>query len=594
MLLLRAPRASVGYITDALPPKQRVKQMSELGSLSGLFFMVGPPIGSFIAAVTPLGMKAPFYFGALTAVLCFAFGYVRLLSPATVMRCVSETPNFKARKRWEMLRTTYTPRLERYSAKEAGSTQWLVVAAALVGSFLSTIIMNVPAIVLALGPMRSIGLGPNVFGAMLMGMGLQAAAIQWYVFTPLQKSVGLFAVGALAGALSIVCELTWMQVGRDACGGALPVPCFLARATAFDVLCLVVGAIFNGSGFMLSRAVISPVCASAATTTNTGFVIGLGASAGSAGRVVGPLIWGPIAEISSRTAFMLATALAAAMGAMWLAAAICASIVASVGASKKGPVARGHIGLGGSIVVALLLLVLLRVPMSKVPRWLQVHITGDEWTFFHGTIFGFVTLGICLCVCRLMRHQWRRSKLMQAWQLAEFALLEEDEDQAYQSTIASGAILTTNYNSSRLRIAKLPPTPAPTPAKASPAALVQDGAGTKPREHAAGKAPASSPPSAPCAASAVPDVGQPLLSKPESSPTRACNQYLVPRESISDGLVQRRLRGLSTGPPQLRPSALPVATRLPPPECPEAGTRSTTTTTTLMTDAREHSQSCDA
>lgn len=299
------------YIVDALPPKERIQRMSDLGALSGIFFLFGPPIGSLVATITPLGLSGPFVFGAVVSFCVFAWSFTKILDQETLVDFVQRTPNYQARQRWKRLSEKYCPDMAAVIKKDSaqGSTNWSIVVVAMLGALVAAVITNVPAIVLAIGPMHHIGLNAQAFGMLLTMMGIVATAVRALFFTALQDAVGLHITGAIGGLSSVICELLWLQVGRG--GGT--------SATAFDLFALIVGGLFNATGFMLAGAVISPIMASVAEASKVGFVIGLGASAQSAGRVVGPLLWGWIVEqLSTQIAFLAAAAIAAALGVMWV------------------------------------------------------------------------------------------------------------------------------------------------------------------------------------------------------------------------------------------------------------------------------------
>ena len=58
-----------------------------------------------------------------------------------------------------------------------------------------------PAVLLALGPMHTIGLGSQAFGVVLMGMGVTALLTQLVVFKRLQPVIGLYKLGVVAATL---------------------------------------------------------------------------------------------------------------------------------------------------------------------------------------------------------------------------------------------------------------------------------------------------------------------------------------------------------------------------------------------------------
>ena len=68
--------AANAYLTDICPPQDVPKRMALLAALAGLAFVVGPPVGSALSAVS---LKFPFVAGATTSALALllAFRYLR-------------------------------------------------------------------------------------------------------------------------------------------------------------------------------------------------------------------------------------------------------------------------------------------------------------------------------------------------------------------------------------------------------------------------------------------------------------------------------------------------------------------------------------
>ena len=74
---------------------------------------------------------------------------------------------------------------------------------------------------LALGPMHTIGLGSQAFGVVLMGMGVTALLTQLVVFKRLQPVIGLYKLGVVAATLFGTSAILFLMIGRTPCEALL-------------------------------------------------------------------------------------------------------------------------------------------------------------------------------------------------------------------------------------------------------------------------------------------------------------------------------------------------------------------------------------
>ena len=311
------------YIADVVTVKEdRAKTLANLSALNALAVMVGPPLGSLLAYLTPLGLKGPFFAGCVGAAVGAIFAAFNLLSKEQLERLRNETPQAKARARWAKCRQEYVPSLELRNV--SFGERWGTVYAAVFIAGSSAMLNATPAVLLALGPLSHIGLGHEAFGVILMGMGLCGALVQLKVFRPLLASIGIFYAGAVGAVCSAGAPVFFLLVGRFPCvpaADASPLSCLLQSASIVDLLALAAGSALFAAGFILCSACVSPVLVQSATPKTTGMVVGLGGMGSAVGRALGPATWGMILRASNvATGFLSAFALGSCVLGAWMLA----------------------------------------------------------------------------------------------------------------------------------------------------------------------------------------------------------------------------------------------------------------------------------
>ena len=118
------------YISDIVRPKERPKRLGTLGALNGLAVVLGPPLGSFIAA-TPLGLSGPFYAGFVFSLAGLGMSSMYLLSSEDVELLRMASPAVRARDRWARIRDTHVPALAAAGARRnQDGERWTTICTA--------------------------------------------------------------------------------------------------------------------------------------------------------------------------------------------------------------------------------------------------------------------------------------------------------------------------------------------------------------------------------------------------------------------------------------------------------------------------------
>lgn len=336
------------YIAAVARPKDRANRLANLGALNGLAVMLGPPIGSAIAA-SPVGLVGPFLIGGSVSACGVFVAMHNLYSPAEIEALRKFSPAAHARDRWHRLRERYLPVNESAAGRTRDDERWptIIMTSSVAG--LASLLNATPAVVLALGPMERIGLGTEAFGLVLMCMGLCGLVVQLTLFKPLHKRVGLYATGALGGVCSMLAPIAFLCVGSlSPCArplaslpaahlvappadaalaqalaetGGRAAACAVAGASLVDLGCLGLGSLFFAAGFILCNSCVSPVLVQSASSRSTGKIVGIGAMGASIGRALGPATWGLVLRTTDvTTALLTAAGIACAVIAAWLTA----------------------------------------------------------------------------------------------------------------------------------------------------------------------------------------------------------------------------------------------------------------------------------
>ena len=321
------------YIADIVEPRERAQRLASLGALNALAVMLGPPLGSLIAS-TPLGLSGPFLVGAVMAAGGVLLALHSLMSKEELETLRKTSPAARAQSHWQKLREEFTPSLSSPAGRVTNDERWptITITAIIAGG--AAMLNATPAVVLALGPMKSVGLGQGAFGVALMWMGVCGIVVQLGVFKRLVTSWKLYRIGAMGATCSSLAPLAFLLIGRRPCAPSPVSPpdriaisaevaslCVYARASAADLLLLMAGSALFAAGYILCNACISPILVQSATSKSTGRIVGLGATGAAVGRALGPATWGLILRVSNvPTAFVSACAIATMIAAAWLVA----------------------------------------------------------------------------------------------------------------------------------------------------------------------------------------------------------------------------------------------------------------------------------
>jgi MFS transporter, DHA1 family, tetracycline resistance protein len=244
--------ASVGtasaYIADITPPEERSKRMGLIGAAFGVGFVLGPAIGGILSQWS---VTAPFWFAAVLSMLNAVLMWIMLPEPE----------RHSARER--------SPVNLRQTFEEAGSWRLGVV------TIIYFIAIAGFAIVTVIYPQvshRRFGLNQSQISYIFVMVGLIGAAIQGGGIGRLVQRFG-DANLAIAGFAIMSLSMMMMPLARS-------VPLFLLFTVGLAV------------GNSLSQPTVNAIASKSATAALQGRVMGVVQSAGSLGRVLGPVLAG--------------------------------------------------------------------------------------------------------------------------------------------------------------------------------------------------------------------------------------------------------------------------------------------------------------
>ena len=263
-------------LSPALPlhalPSQPCAPVSALCSLS-------IPLAAQAIAASPAGLSGPFVVGGVASVLGVALAFTQLYSPAEIEALRKFSPAARARDRWRRLREQHAPAAASEAGRVADDERWPTIMVIISVAVLSSLLNATPAVLLALGPMASIGLGTEAFGVILMLMGLSGLLTQVTLFRRLHQRFGLYTTGAMGGVCSAMAAMAFLCVGRlsacvpaSATTASASTACAVANASLVDIVCLAIGSVCFASGFILCNSCVSPVLVQSATSRTTGQV----------------------------------------------------------------------------------------------------------------------------------------------------------------------------------------------------------------------------------------------------------------------------------------------------------------------------------
>lgn len=297
------------YIAEVALPAERANLMAWVGTVAQLAFVVCPAIGGFVSGLAAAGgMRAPFFIGAAGALLimiwacCLIRDVVELQSGprsapgGTYASSASPSAPLAPRARHGSRsegraagsHAARKPRGARSAADtERDPTQWgavlLICAAQLFVSASGAALM----VCVALDLEKVFGYGAREFGLLVSAAAAWTVGLRIKLYGATQRALGLMPTatyGALVGGVAFY-------------GYTLATDDSLASLAIFCAaqLMAVAGSMFTG-------ACIAPFLGGLATQRSAGRVMTINNLMSSAGRVVGPPLFGHLYDASGREA----------------------------------------------------------------------------------------------------------------------------------------------------------------------------------------------------------------------------------------------------------------------------------------------------
>jgi DHA1 family tetracycline resistance protein-like MFS transporter len=256
--------AAQAYIADVTTPENRARGMGLIGAAFGLGFVIGPPLGGFLAGSDPVApnVAAPAFLAAGLSALAF-FGVAIFLK---------ESLPPEARN---------APRRGRLDA----------VAATLRRPILGRLILVFFAVIFAFAGMettfalwasRQFGWGATQVGYLMTYVGVLGALVQGGLIRSLTRRFGEERV-LIAGICALVLGLLTIPV-----------------STHLDIL--LVATTFLAAGMGLTQPSINSLISRQAGGHEQGEVMGVQQSAGSLARILGPFVAGLLFQEIGRNA----------------------------------------------------------------------------------------------------------------------------------------------------------------------------------------------------------------------------------------------------------------------------------------------------
>jgi DHA1 family tetracycline resistance protein-like MFS transporter len=244
--------ASVGtasaYIADITPPESRSKRIGLIGAAFGIGFILGPAIGGILSHFS---VAAPFWFAALLSILNAIMMWIMLPEPERHAMSRQGPVN---------LRETF---------EQAGSWRLGVIT---MTYFIGIAGFAIVTVIYAQVSNRRFDLNQSQISYIFVMMGLIGALIQGGAIGRLARHFGDLNL-AIAGFAVMALSMVAMPLASS-------VPLFLLFSA---------GLAFGNS---LSQPTISALASKGASPALQGRVLGVVQSAGSLGRVFGPVIAG--------------------------------------------------------------------------------------------------------------------------------------------------------------------------------------------------------------------------------------------------------------------------------------------------------------
>ena len=162
-----------------------------------------------------------------------------------------------------MIREKHIPSLRRDRDLDGtrNSEHWVNISLAVVCSICSSIVQSTIYVVLALGPLVTIGMGQGAYGSILAVVGLLAVLTQLVLYPKLLlPRYGLQMCGVLGSLLYLAGQIAWMRIDQgiscvtdDGTPDGDNTKCMVASASAADLFYLAVGTCTFAVGYTLTQ-----------------------------------------------------------------------------------------------------------------------------------------------------------------------------------------------------------------------------------------------------------------------------------------------------------------------------------------------------
>jgi multidrug resistance protein len=244
--------ASVGtasaYIADITPPENRSKRIGLIGAAFGVGFVLGPAIGGILSHFS---VAAPFWFAAILSILNAIIMWIALPEPER--HAVRHQGPVNLRETFE----------------QAGSWRLAVIT---ITYFIGIAGFAIVTVIYAQVSNRRFDLSQSQISYIFVMMGLIGAMIQGGAIGRLAKRFGDVDL-AITGFAVMALSMMAMPLAHS-------IPVFLVFSAGLAM------------GNSLSQPTISAIASKGASPALQGRVLGIVQSAGSLGRVFGPVIAG--------------------------------------------------------------------------------------------------------------------------------------------------------------------------------------------------------------------------------------------------------------------------------------------------------------
>jgi len=244
--------ASVGtasaYIADITPPENRSKRIGLIGAAFGVGFVLGPAIGGILSHFS---VAAPFWFAAILSILNAIIMWIVLPEPER--HAVRQQGPVNLRETFE----------------QAGSWRLAVIT---ITYFIGIAGFAIVTVIYAQVSNRRFDLNQSQISYIFVMMGLIGAMIQGGAIGRLAKRFGDVDL-AITGFAVMALSMMAMPLAHS-------IPVFLVFSAGLAM------------GNSLSQPTISAIASKGASPALQGRVLGIVQSAGSLGRVFGPVIAG--------------------------------------------------------------------------------------------------------------------------------------------------------------------------------------------------------------------------------------------------------------------------------------------------------------